>query len=271
MQLGLSSYAYGWAVAQGLAHFDEHTLLDRTRQFGLRLSQFGDHIPLVQFDARRLDRLRARSVDQGIALEVGARGLWPENLLAHISLCERLGSRLLRFVVDSADFEPSPAQIVGILRAHASRLEASGVTLGIENHDRLGVRVLKQIVQEVGSPSVGICLDTANSLGAGEGLGEVLQVLGEHTVNLHLKDFAIARVPSLMGFMVQGRAAGEGMMDAPRVVAQVERWGRCATAVVETWTPPEADIEATLAREREWARRSVEFLQSLKIWSEPSP
>jgi len=61
MQLGLSSYAYGWAVAQGPGGFDEHTLLNRAREFNLRLIQFGDHIPLARFDAPRLHRLRWRA------------------------------------------------------------------------------------------------------------------------------------------------------------------------------------------------------------------
>jgi sugar phosphate isomerase/epimerase len=148
-----------------------------------------------------------------------------------------------------------------IVRAQASRLEGGGITLGIENHDRFGCRTLQRIVQESQSPSVGICLDTANSLGAGEGLCEVLQVLGESTVNLHLKDFTIVRVPYAMGFVVEGRAAGEGMMDAPHLLREAARWNRCASAVVETWVPPESSVEATLQKEREWAERSVKYLQ----------
>lgn len=270
MQLGLSSYAYGWHVAQGDACFDEHALLDRARGFGLALVQFGDHIPLVEFDQARLQRLKARAQDEGITLEMGARTLTPHNLHAHIALCEQFGSHVLRFVIDGPGFEPWAGEVVAVLRAQTARLEGAGIRLGIENHDRFPTRALRQIVEEVESPSVGICLDTANSLGAGEGLESVLQVLAEHTVSLHLKDFVIVRVPYLMGFVIEGRPAGEGMMEAPRVIEAVARCGRCASAVVETWTPPEPSLEATLARESEWARRSVEYLRSLGAWS-PAP
>lgn len=269
MQLGLSSYAYGWAVAQGLECFDEHTLLDRARAFDLSLVQFGDHIPLAQFDVARLQRLRARAQHQAITLEMGGRTLTPHNLRNHISLCEQMDSRLLRFVIDGPDFEPEPEEVAAIVREQVARLEGLGVTLGIENHDRLGVRVLARIMEEVGSPNVGICLDTANSLGAGEGLGEVLQVLARHTVSLHLKDFCIRRVASQMGFDVLGCAAGQGMMDAPSVVAQVAIWGRCASAVVETWTPGQAGAPGLLEAERQCARASVEYLRGLGIWSGP--
>lgn len=270
MQLGLSSYAYGWAVAQGLDCFDEHTLLDRARGFGLSLVQFGDHIPLVQFDRARLQRLRSRAQDEGITLETGGRTLTPENLRAHIALCENMNSRLLRFVIDGEGFEPAPQEVVAIVRAQVSRLEGSGVTLGIENHDRLGVRVLSRIVEEVGSACVGVCLDTANSLGAGEGLQEVLQVLARDTVSLHLKDFCIRRVAWQMGFEIRGCAAGQGMMDAPSVVAHVALEGRCASAVVETWAPAQPGAPDALEVERQCARASVEYLRGLGIWSKPS-
>jgi hypothetical protein len=41
------------------------------------------------------------------------------------------------------------------------------------------------------------------------------------------------------------------------------RFGREATPIVELWTPPEADLAATIAKEEAWAQESVAYLRSL--------
>jgi sugar phosphate isomerase/epimerase len=272
MRLGLSSYAYGWAVARG--RFDESTLLDRAREQGLSLVQFGDHIPLVNFGCARIDWLGERAQAENITLEMGARGLTADNLQRHIALAQRLDSSTLRFVIDAPGFEPPPGEVARILRDSVSHLEDLWITVGLENHDRFPAQVLRDIIEAVDSPRVGVCLDTANSLGAGEGLAHVAQVLAPVTVSLHLKDFQIRRVPYLMGFEVAGCVAGTGMLGEGRppgapgvedLVRAVAESGRCGSAVLETWVPPESEIEATLIKEEDWARQSVEYLRSLGI------
>jgi sugar phosphate isomerase/epimerase len=136
-----------------------------------------------------------------------------------------------------------------------------GLTLGIENHDRLPVKILRRILEDAGSERIGVCLDTANSLGAGEGLETVLAALASFTVNLHIKDFHVERVPHLMGFSVSGRPAGAGFLDLPAVLEQLTPFQRCHTAVLELWTPPESRLEDTIARESAWAGQSVGYLK----------
>jgi sugar phosphate isomerase/epimerase len=108
-----------------------------------------------------------------------------------------------------------------------------------------------------------VCLDTANSLGAGEGLDTVLREVGPLAVNLHIKDFQIARVPHLMGFTVEGRPAGGGMLDVPAMLADLAPFKCCDTAVLELWTPPETDIGRTIAKEAAWAAQSLAYLKPL--------
>ncbi|MBP7142621.1 MAG: TIM barrel protein [Opitutaceae bacterium] len=243
----------------------ELELLDYARAQGLRLVQIGDHVPLHEFDAARLERLRlnASSIDHPVTLEIGARGLAEAHLKHYVDLAAKLDCRLVRFVVDRGTYEPSIDEVAALVRVALPELEAANVTLGIENHDRFPARTLRRLVERVGSDRVGICLDTANSLGAGEGLEYVLDQLIEHTVNLHVKDFAIIRVSYAMGFVVEGRPAGEGILDVREICARLRKCGRCRTAVLETWTPPESDIEATIAKERKWANQSLAFLKPL--------
>lgn len=265
MKFGLSSYTYGWAVGvhghEPARPLDEQRLLDRCHEHGLKLLQICDNLPLHTFDGARLSRLADRAADVGVQLEIGARRLTVERVAEYAAIARRLGAKLVRFVIDDADFHPTPDAVAAALPKAVPLLD--GLTLGLENHDRFPARTLRHIVESAGSDHVGVCLDTANSLGAGEGLETVLCELAPFTVNLHLKDFAIARLPYLMGFSVVGRPAGEGLLDIPQLLRDLASYGRCTTAVLELWTPPETQLADTIAKEAAWVARSVGYLRPM--------
>ena len=266
MRLGISSYAFGWAVGvpgyPPPSPFSEHDLLAFAKRFELHVVQFGDHVPLHTFTASRLAALKTAATAAHITLEIGARGLTTEHLNRYVMLARELNSPLVRFVIDAPDYEPAVDDVVAIVRDTLPLLTAADVTLGIENHDRFPARTLRAMIEKIGSAHVGICLDTANSLGAGEGLGHVLDQLAPHTVNLHIKDFAITRVPYAMGFTITGRPAGQGVLDVVALRDAVAAHGRCRSAILETWTPPEPSVVATIEKERRWAEESVAYLRS---------
>ena len=89
-------------------------------------------------------------------------------------MATRLGSPLLRVVLDTDDHHPSADEAVSTLHSVLPDFERAGVCLAIENHDRFPAAVLARMLQRLDSPHVGICLDTANSLGCGEGLETLL-------------------------------------------------------------------------------------------------
>ncbi len=263
MKLGISSYTYSWAVGvpghKPAQPLDENGLLDKALEHGVTLLQIGDNLPLHTFDPARLERLARRAAQEGIRLEVGARRLTLERAAEYIAIARRVGASLIRFVIDDAGFHPEPAAVTSVLREVAPLLR--GLALGIENHDRFPAAALRSIIEGAGSEHVGVCLDTANSLGAGEGIEAVAAVLAPVTVNLHIKDYWIERVPHLMGFSVTGRPAGGGMLNLPGLLEQLAARGRCQTAVLETWPPLEGTLEATLAKESAWAAQSIEYLK----------
>jgi len=263
MKLGISSYTYSWAVGVS-GHkpgqpLDENGLLDKAHEHGVTLLQIGDNLPLHKFDPARLDRLARRAAHEGILLEVGGRRLTLERATEYVAIARRVGAKLIRFVIDDTDYHPEPAGVTSVLREVAPLLR--GFTLGVENHDRFPAATLRTMIEAVGSEHIGVCLDTANSLGAGEGIEAVAAVLAPITVNLHMKDYWIERVPHLMGFTVAGRPAGAGMLNLPKLLEQLAPHGRCETAVLETWPPPEATLEATLAKESSWAEQSMKYLK----------
>ena len=263
MTLGLSSYTYGWAVGvrghEPARPLDEHGLLDHCQAQGVKLLQIGDNLPLHTFDDARLARLAGRAAREGVQLEVGVRRLTSERVDQYATIARRLGAKLLRFVIDDLDYHPSPEAVSIVLRQCGLLL--GGLTLGLENHDRFPAATLRAMIESAGSDRLGVCLDTANSLGAGEGLDTVVAALAPWTVNLHIKDFHIERVPHLMGFTVEGRPAGQGLLDVPGLLETLAPFRRCETAALELWTPPEPELADTIAKEAAWAGQSLQYLK----------
>jgi sugar phosphate isomerase/epimerase len=267
MRLGLSSYTYTWAVGvpgqlpeRPLSTLD---LVDRAAAAGLACVQIADNLPLDRLATVEANTLRTHAASRGVAVEVGARGLTPERLAAHLGLAVFFASPILRFVIDGPGYEPTPDEVVAVIRDALPRLREAGVRLALENHDRLEARTFREIVQATDEKQVGICLDSVNSMGAGEGLAEVVATLAPLTINLHLKDFTIERVSHKMGFVVEGTPAGKGRLRIPWLLEEVSRHGRCQSAILELWTPPAGSIEATVEKEALWAEESLRFLKPL--------
>lgn len=263
-KLGIGSYTYGWAFefSQKLP-FDTMDLLCRAKKHDINLVQIGDNSPLHLLNEEKLEELLLFSQENLISIEVGTRGLKPEILDTYIPLTKRFKSPILRMVIDDKEFEPSASDVIAIVRSYLSELKKSNVVLAIENHDRFSVKTLANIIESLGSEHVGICLDTVNSIGAAEGAEMVVDYLGPYTVNLHVKDFNIKRVPYLMGFNVFGSPAGQGMLNIPWLIEKLSQHNRKPNAILELWTPPEATPEETIEKENSWAIESIAYLKTL--------
>ena len=145
--------------------------------------------------------------------------------------------------------------------AYEARFKEAQIKLAIENHDRLTCAEFNEIIDQVGSDWVGICLDTVNSLGAVEAPNTVIPALAPRAINVHMKDFEIVRTNGQMGFTVRGTALGEGRLDVAEVITAVGGTKREITAVIELWTPRQDSYAATVALENEWAKISVTNLR----------
>ena len=267
MRLGIGTYTFAWAIGvpgfpptQPMTAF---ALLDAAGRLGVRVVQFCDNLPLVTLTGPELNAMRQCARELGLEIELGTRGLAPENLRAHLRLVRLFGGRVLRLVIDAAGDEPSPAEAVARLRPMLPEFASAGVCLALENHDRFSSATLVSMVEQLGREQVGICLDTVNSFGALEGPEVVVGTLAPYTLNLHVKDFIIARVSSQMGFTITGSAAGQGRLDIPWLLAQLRGAGRDVNAILELWTPAAATLEDTIAREAAWAKASIAFLRRL--------
>jgi len=267
MQPGISSYTYTWAVGV-LGSLPEKPLsasglIDKAHLSGLNLVQIADNLPLENWPDDQIADLYNYAAGKNVSIEMGGRGLTPEHTYKCLLTAAKLHSPILRMVIDGAGFEPDLKMINSIIRELLPEFESRKIRLAIENHDRFKAREFEQIVQSAGSDMVGICLDSVNSMGAGEGFETVSEILLPYTINLHLKDFSIRRVSHKMGLIIEGTPAGKGMLNIIELVDKLSVNNSCNSAILELWTPPEASIEDTLRKEEQWAAESITFLKNM--------
>ena len=267
LKIGIGSYTFTWAVGipgygnqTSLSAFD---LIEKASELKAEVVQFADNLPLEKYSRNELANLLAFAENKNIEIEVGAKGLTPERLNIYIDIAEFLRADILRFIIDDDGYAPSPDTVIEVIRPSIPRLEKAKVMLALENHDRLRYSEFSSIIEACHSPFVGICLDTVNSLGIPEGTAEVINALSPFTLNLHVKDFTIGRLDHKMGFKVEGVPAGKGKLDITGLFSRLSAMGKCKSAILELWTPFGPTLEDTIARENEWAYRSMQYLHRL--------
>ncbi len=268
MKLGIGSYSYAWSIgvpgSQPEKPMDAFSLINAAKEHHIQLVQIADNLPLHSLSQKERRKIYQFATDSGIELEVGTRGIKPENLKQYLEIAQELHSSILRVVIDSPDHKPDPKEVIDILANHISKFEAADVVLAIENHDRFKCRTLIDILKTLNTPYIGICLDTVNSYAAQESTEHIVSELGPFTVNLHIKDYTIERIPSNMGLLTRGTPAGQGMLNIPWLFDQlINKMDRQFNSILELWMPPEQNINETIQKENDWVNQSISYLRNI--------
>ncbi len=265
MRAGISSYTYTWAIGvpgkEPKNSMPIFQLIEKASELGVPVLQVADNLPLDQFSEIDLLKIRNYAEDLNVKIEVGAKKMTLENLERYIQIAAFFESPIVRFVIDGEGFQPGLEEIHSIIKNAIPILKENKIILAIENHDRFKAAEFAEMVEKAGSNYVGICLDSVNSMGAGEGLETVIGKLAPLTVNLHVKEFSVKRVFHKMGFVIEGCPLGEGMLPLAGLVEKVSP--RCQSAILEQWTPPQETIETTVEKEARWAEQSIVYLKHL--------
>jgi len=265
MEAGISSYAFTWAIGvpgfEPLNPMNAFDLVNKAVELDVKVVQIADNVPLEKLSVQELWHIKKHADQAGIRIEVGARQMTLERIQQYLKIARLMDSPILRFVIDGPGFEPSPDKIQAIIQAVTPDLEEHQVILAIENHDRLRVHDFVEIVKKADSRQVGICLDTVNSLGAGESLETVIEGLAPVTVNLHVKEFVIKRVAHKMGFVIEGAPLGRGKLTVQNLIPKIEN--NCRSAILEQWVPPEESVATTIKKESDWAKESIDYLKTI--------
>lgn len=267
MILGVSTYAVPWSMGVcGYPHPEPplslYGFLDLAAECSISLVQIGDNCPVESMTAQEHVELRKALEQRKLSVEVATRGTNPEHLMKHLEICRTIGARLCRTVVTSKNAMDSMNELLYI----AEMFQESDVRLAIENHGLHTAEELKHLLEVLNHPAVGSCVDTTNSFSLLEGPEQVLTTLLPLSFNVHIKQFEIHRVRHQMGFELNGAPADSGQLDIPKTLSMIENCGRSPTVILEQWVPFAGDIGATVEREINWFRRSVEYLMQFPVW-----
>ncbi len=263
MAIGISSFAYRWAIRAG--QMDAFALLERACDAGARVVQICDNLPLDGLPEDRLADLARRAGQLGLTVEVGIKGSQPEHLRRNLDVARRLDAHLLRVVLTGPGWEPPIDEMVRILKAILPDLRPAGVTVGIENHFHLRPEELARLIEAVDDPLVGVCLDPLNSITQFVGVAETVETLAPWVVSVHAKDAVITRPGT--GFYISGCPLGEGLVDIPAMLDAVRATGRRSNVLAECWMDRLDDEAGTLAQEETWVRRGVGYLRQMEVGS----
>ena len=261
--IGLGTYAFFWQhsdlVSEPLSLVGA---FEATKELDVDLFQICDYAPLESMDETELTDAAAAARDLGLAVELGTKGIEPGRLARYLDLAGVFDARLVRSMLYSPDSRPSLAQAEEWLRVALPAFEASGVDLALETYEQVATADLVDLVERVDSERLGVCLDPANVVARLELPRDCVEATASVVKNIHVKDFAFARQPGWVGFTYGGAPMGDGLHDYPHLLETVRPRDRGINEVVEHWLSWQSDPETTVRTEREWTRRTIEYLRS---------
>ncbi|GAA2934752.1 TIM barrel protein [Microbacterium luteolum] len=261
--IGLGTYAYFWQHSDRAPEpLSLIGAFEDTRAQGVDLFQICDYAPLERMSDDEVRDAAAAARDLGLTIELGTKGIVPAHLSRFLELAAIFDARLVRSMLYGPDSRPTLDEAETWLRDSIRSYEAAGVTLALETYEQVPTAELVGIIERVGSPNLGICLDPANVVAQLENPKTCVELTAALTKNIHVKDFAFARQPGWVGFTYSGAAMGTGLHDYAQLLAAVQPRERGINEIVEHWLPWQDDAETTIRTEREWTRTALDYLRS---------
>jgi len=163
-----------------------------------------DLLSRPEFTVKEIGKTKAYFEDHGVEIccvdtsctfhssDSGERVAQVEVALAHAELAAQLGAPLIRVFPDKiqpgAAREETRDYIVGCLQLIAERLPAS-VEVALETHgDFARSEAATEIVTLTAHQNVKLIWDVANSLAAGDSIGQAARVVEPYLAHVHLRD-----------------------------------------------------------------------------------
>lgn len=262
MKIGLSTYSFYWhSISNDFNLQNILTLLEETNRYGIHLFQICDFGPLESFTDEELEQIAVKARQLNIELEVGTKGIEKNKLEKFLYICEKLNSKTLRTMLNSADFVPTIEEAIVLLQEVMPLFEEKGITIALETYEQRKTEDLVHVVKTVSSSNLGICLDPANCIANLEYPDDVMLLAAPFVKNLHLKDFKFERKEVWVGFSLIGTPFGKGLLNTKDLIRTLRRHHVNINAIVEFWLPFSSSIEETVMLEKEWIRESLDFIK----------
>lgn len=160
------------------------------------------------------------------------------DLARHLEYAREIGARVMRIVGGSWRSRPPRwkehrRQMLPVLRRVVRQAERTGIVLALENHLDFTADQLRELMQAVDSPYLGVCLDTANNLRIYEYPVEVAEKLAPWVRATHIKDIVAYRGdPRTFGFW-PSVPLGEGAVEIPKILEILRQAGYSGLLAIE--------------------------------------
>lgn len=261
--IGLGTYSFFWQhsdrVARPLSLIDA---FQATRDLDVDLFQICDYAPLATMGGSELADAAAAARDLGLRIELGTKGIEPRRLRRFLEIAAVFDCRLIRSMVHSPESTPTTAQAEQWLTESLAAFDRQDVDLALETYEQVPTAELAALIERIGHPRLGICLDPANVVARLEQPKTAVERTAPLVKNVHVKDFAFARQDGWVGFTYSGAPMGSGQHDYRHLLDVVRPRERGVNEIVEHWLPWQGDADITVQTEREWTRRTVDYLRS---------
>jgi sugar phosphate isomerase/epimerase len=264
MKIGMTSYAYRWALKEECEHNSTLqviiNILEKASVLGLEVLQICENVDL-EMSYEDYEILRKAADDVGMALELGFAGMDRAIIQKHIKIADFLGAHLIR---GYPVVRESKKRLIGKIKHFLPSLKDRGLVIALENSSRClySSSQLKEIFKSVNDESFGACIDVANSLGILEKPFETVNTLSPYAVSIHLKDFVFRR-NTFGGFTIMGVPLGKGMLDIKGVLNAIEKTGRTPNILLEQWIGRRKKVKETIKEEDRCVKESLEHLNSI--------
>jgi sugar phosphate isomerase/epimerase len=260
--IGYGTYTFFWEGSESAPErLDIVGMIERTADHGVGLFQICDDARVEAMSDDELRHVAEVAKGRGVALELGTKGIAVAHLERFLHIAQLIGATLLRSMVTSGDDRPSADEAAARLRQVLPAFEAAGVTIALETYEQLSSQELVDLVEAVGHPNLGICLDPANTVARLEHPSDVIARTNPHVRNIHVKDFAFTRRGGWVGFTLEGAPLGTGLLDYDALVEAVQPDARGINQIIEHWLPFGDSIAETIAVERAWTAHNLQYLR----------
>lgn len=261
MKIGISSLAFAWAVGvKGYpmpdARLDIVGIVEMAVKHGLEVVQIADN---VAFTSEELHEAIELAGENNIEIELGIQGTHPYILRSTLALAMMNNIKTIRTLPHKDDDVPECEELIERLSSVKGEYEKAGVNLSIENCDLYKADELVGVIKTVDSSRIGICFDTANGFGQGEGAMECFEKYKPYINNFHIKDFRIERIDNRMGYTIKGVPCGQGLVDLEKIKKEIPD----CSWIIEQWTPWQEDITDTKQLEYDQIVTGIKNLKEL--------
>jgi sugar phosphate isomerase/epimerase len=264
--IGLSTYAFFWQQSDLAPQpLDAFAMLRLTHDLGVEVFQICDHPAIERYSSDDLARLAELARELGITLELGTKGVSQEHLATYLGLAESLDVKLVRSMLYSPTTRPTLAEAEQQLTSTLPSYTDAGVTLALETYEQVSSTDLVSVIEAVGHPSLGICLDPANTVAALESPRDVIDRCAPYVKNVHVKDFAFTRRGGWVGFTLEGVPLGTGLLDYDYLVEKVRPDERGINQIIEHWLPLHDTFDETVQLENNWNDLNLAVLRTHEI------